>query len=407
MKSGAQYKQKCNCSERLQTLHLPREYTDMKKYEFTRDDTKLIKGIAILLMLAHHLWAFPDRLITALPLTSITPYGTAIAAMIGGFGKICVSLFMFWGGVGTYLSYEQNRLNWVKKIRGLYVSYWKVFFIFIPLGYLFFRGQADYCRDTSMCHIFDGFSRSAFLANLTGFSSSYNGEWWFFGCYLVTLAAFPLIVKIISGNTAGVNLWIVCIFEILITYVFPALRSETYFPALGSSWLYNTLICQSAPWAACFWCGCVFAREHLLERLQQDLDQAGLLNPAAALAALAGIFLLRTYVVGAELDIVYVPFFSIYGIYLVNQIEFLRKCLLKLGKQSTNMWLIHSFLIYYYYECARIILSIRNAVLVMIVFVIVTYLLACLVDKFYSALLRQGTKLLEKGRNCRKKDPVH
>lgn len=29
---------------------------------FTREDTKVMKGVAILLMLMHHLWSYPDRI---------------------------------------------------------------------------------------------------------------------------------------------------------------------------------------------------------------------------------------------------------------------------------------------------------------------------------------------------------
>lgn len=28
----------------------------------SREDTKILKAIAVILMLAHHLWAFPDRI---------------------------------------------------------------------------------------------------------------------------------------------------------------------------------------------------------------------------------------------------------------------------------------------------------------------------------------------------------
>ena len=108
---------------------------DMEAYKFTKDDTKLMKGFAILLMLAHHLWGFPDRLVSELPMTSITARGMEFAGYLGGYGKICVSLFLFLGGMGTYIWYEQNKTDWFGKIQKLYLSYWKVFFIFVPAGF--------------------------------------------------------------------------------------------------------------------------------------------------------------------------------------------------------------------------------------------------------------------------------
>jgi len=368
-------------------------------YTFTREDTKSVKGMAILLMLAHHLWAFPERLASEFQLTSFTPYGLKIAEYIGGYGKICVSLFMFLGGVGVWLQYEQQKLNWFEKIRQLYISYWKVFFLFVPAGFLFFRGEADYCEDTVICHVFDQFHLSDFFAELAGIRAGYNREWWFFGSYIFALAMFPVIVRLIRRNSFGINLWIVCIYQMLVTYVFPNLRAEQYFPALGGSWLYNVLICQNAPWPACFWCGCVFAKDHMLERFRQKLDEAGLLNPAAALAALAVLFILRTFVIGQELDIFYVPVFCIYSTCFLSGADIVKKYILKLGKKSTNMWLLHSFFIYYFYKAAKLVLSVRNVFLVFLLLVAVTYLASCAVDRFYCLLYKGYCRLKIKGKS--------
>lgn len=35
---------------------------EKKDLFFSRIDTKIIKGLAIILMLMHHLWAFPERI---------------------------------------------------------------------------------------------------------------------------------------------------------------------------------------------------------------------------------------------------------------------------------------------------------------------------------------------------------
>lgn len=355
----------------------------MKQYAFTREDTKMMKGFAIILMLMHHLWAFPDRLITDLPLTFLTAYGIEIKKYIGWYGKICVSLFMFLSGYGSYLLYEQKRLNYLEKLKHLYISYWKVFAIFIPVGFLLFHEQTDYCSDIMVCHVFSHYNLQEFLANLAGTGTSYNREWWLFFSYVIILITFPIIAKIIQKNTFGVNFWIVCIYEILTMYIFPTLRSDNYFPILGESQIYNTLICQVAPWSASYWCGCIFAKDNMLEQLQQNLNKAGLLTSFTSGIVIIGTFFFRSYVAGEEFDIFYVPVLCLYGTYLFKKVLIIKKCLIKLGTQSTNMWLIHSFLIYYFYEAARIILSVRNAYLVLLIFIASTYALSCGVDKFY------------------------
>lgn len=71
---------------------------------FTRNDTKVVKGIAIILMLMHHLWAFPERLPTNMQINifNIKLNDIDLLQQIGMFGKICVPIFMFLGGYGLY-----------------------------------------------------------------------------------------------------------------------------------------------------------------------------------------------------------------------------------------------------------------------------------------------------------------
>lgn len=55
-------------------------------------DSYYIKGVAIILMFAHHLFAFPDRVIPPNYYVNITNYFN-IEGAIGEFGKICVPIF--------------------------------------------------------------------------------------------------------------------------------------------------------------------------------------------------------------------------------------------------------------------------------------------------------------------------
>ncbi len=72
---------------------------------FTRENTKQVKGIAILLMLVHHLYTFADRIPYGLEIASqYYISGMELTVIIGSFGKICVSIFMFLGGYGLYAS---------------------------------------------------------------------------------------------------------------------------------------------------------------------------------------------------------------------------------------------------------------------------------------------------------------
>ena len=77
--------------------------------QFTRDDTKVIKGIAIVLMLYHHLFYFPQRISDSIQYIPVLTYHNISSAyLLGEFGKICVALFLFLGGYGTFLSFRKH-----------------------------------------------------------------------------------------------------------------------------------------------------------------------------------------------------------------------------------------------------------------------------------------------------------
>ena len=61
--------------------------------EFTREDTKFIKGIAIILMFYHHVFCFPERIGYAEYFSIFSFQGHETANIIGSFGKICVALY--------------------------------------------------------------------------------------------------------------------------------------------------------------------------------------------------------------------------------------------------------------------------------------------------------------------------
>ena len=72
---------------------------------FTRDDTKAVKGVAVLLMLLHHLAAFPERYpVDFAGFTSLIP-GFVENGYLNDLAMdalVCVPLFFFLGGYGLY-----------------------------------------------------------------------------------------------------------------------------------------------------------------------------------------------------------------------------------------------------------------------------------------------------------------
>lgn len=184
----------------------------MEKSGFTKNDTAIVKGIAIIFMFMHHLFAFPDRIkdgASYISLFSIS--GTNMEFLIGTFGKICVAMFLFLSGFGIYKKITDNRENTIsvifKQLNGLYINYWIIFIIFVPIG--FFVG----IREFKFFELFD---------NLIGYNSTYNGEWWFFQLYVLTMLTFPITIKIVR-NSSVISIFNIILINVVVCTILPTL----------------------------------------------------------------------------------------------------------------------------------------------------------------------------------------
>ena len=359
----------------------------------SREDTKWVKGIAIILMLMHHLWAFPERIAGGELKYLFTFFGESSIAYFGAFGKICVSLFFFIGGYGTYLSYAGKEFDIVGKLKKLYISYWKVFVVFIPLAFLLCSNQPAYCADSEIWSRYSSFSWQECLANFSGVNISYNREWWFLPSYVVALGSFPIIRAVIEKRALRSNLFIIVIASILVTDFFPSVGNLEAIGSLNSNVLYSRFICQAAPFVSSFWMGMVSAKDRVLERLFRSFQDNHLLGLGSIIAILFGGVIIRQSVIGESADFIYIPILIVVSKMLLERLNILKIVLEKIGRQSTNMWLIHSFFCYYFYPIVRVVVAPRWAVPSLFMLIILTYGASAGLTYFWNVLgeKRPGT----------------
>lgn len=353
---------------------------------FSRDDTKLMKGAAIVLMLMHHLWGFPGRIAGGELWHVLSICGESSLTYFGSFGKICVSFFFFLGGYGVYLSTHSKRYDLIAKLKGLYLSYWKVFVIFIPLAFFFCAHQPTYCDEAEICTRYAEFSRQECFNNFIGFSTSYNSEWWFLNSYICALILYPVIDRIVRRHSTLFNIWTVIIGTILITNVFPAIGELEVLGTLNDNYLYHAFFLLSAPYTACFWMGAVFAKGNLLIQLQDALRRNNLLHPVLDVFFIGVIIQLRSRLTEQTPDMIYVPFLILFFLDLLRYMRPLRWLLLRIGKESTSMWLIHPFFCYYFYPVVKIVVAPRWGILCLLVLLALSYIAARLVRLFWQGI---------------------
>lgn len=164
----------------------------------TVKDTQAIKGVAICLMLWHHLfWNTAD-------------YG-AVSQAVGILGKVCVSLFLFLSGYGLSVQYRQtSSKSFHETLRFLLVRLVKLYFAFWPClivvmlvgtlsGYSFHEAYPDHLNPYK-CLLLD-------CLGMTGYNS-YLPEWWYMRMIVQLYLLFPLLYLLLCRR--GIALLSLC-----------------------------------------------------------------------------------------------------------------------------------------------------------------------------------------------------
>lgn len=155
----------------------------------------MFKGVALLLMLIFHLW---NPFLPETPLRGTIGWINEPAA---AFGSICVSIFVFLSGYGLMASHACRTWNDVcKKIKKLYVNYWKIWIIFVPI--FLFLG----------CYSFNVWSLLLEFFMLEPYS---NGMFWFLYLYVELLIGLYIFNRIsFNRNWGGQNVFAVSVIRI-------------------------------------------------------------------------------------------------------------------------------------------------------------------------------------------------
>ncbi|EMH4030099.1 acyltransferase family protein, partial [Serratia marcescens] len=93
--------------------------------QISKEKSELIKGIAIVMMLFHHLFGYPSRIASNIEVQHLFE-SFDIEFNVGGFCKICVPIFLFISGYGfsSRLKDGVGYLYVVGKLKSIYFSYW-------------------------------------------------------------------------------------------------------------------------------------------------------------------------------------------------------------------------------------------------------------------------------------------
>jgi len=364
---------------------LPKD-TLMKTSYLSKDTSNAIKGIALIAMFIHHLYTFPERIVSGIAHPDITTFAFFFCAPF----KICVPIFAFLTGYFYGISQNRTYRYSLRKISDLLISYW---IVYIPL-LLLALGLGCY-----------QFQFKEFLYELFALKCPIMTHNWYVYFYCASMLLLPVFSKI-STQVPGKYMTAKMVLTVAVL---------TVLKALSPIWVLDQIFGSLVEFFPCIIVGFMFAEYSLFQ--QMDITANKLLNSELIKLILWIVmvyvaFLDRTlfpnFKLGATLfngqwtelsftmDIIYAPLF-IYGIAHILQYakeRLLFKTLVSIGKYSLLMWFIHCL---FSNACSEITQPILyapyNPILVVLLALGFCYAIARLIHPILNQLLKLKNKL--------------
>lgn len=307
----------------------------MQNESFSKNDTQYIKGIAIILMVIHHLFSFEDRISNVDYISLFSIFNKRIEIIIGEYGKICVSIFLFLAGYGMFYLLKRGTgcFRIVKKrLIKLLVNYWIIFALFVPIRFLFFDNS---------------FNLLEFIRNLLALSSSYNGEWWFLSMYIVVVLLFATMYTVIDklNNHKKLNKLIFIVFIILsISFIIFFRHNRIIIKGM------IMLICYEGAYIE----GYLIAKYNCFSILNEKIRLKNAPEKMLNLISIVLTIIIIEIFYNSDL-LILLAFMLVTPIFIYNTYRLIKNSninntLIIFGNNSTNIWLIHTFFCYYYLQ---------------------------------------------------------
>lgn len=295
--------------------------------QITKDKSKAIKFIAVLIMIILHVFGFPDRVAPYTYKSLLYISEIPIEEYLAQGSSIVVHLFLFISGYGLYLQGEQSYKKIFKRLKNLYVEYWSVFIIFIPIGY--YLGIYK-------------FNLSEFLKNFIGIVTSYNAEWWFLRAYVIYMLVYPMSRKIVMKYPK-----LALIGAMGITgsgMILGKLLRDGLIPTN----LFLGILASTMEYFYPFVCGMCIAELSLFDRIIEWIKRRNINYKLIFVLLVIFICWIEGFsYIRHAFNFVVVPLFiCLLSMFSLEKSRFV----LRMSNYTTGIWLIHSFFCYYYFK---------------------------------------------------------
>lgn len=315
------------------------------KEGITREQSVILRGIAILMMIYHHLFATPEPYLQ--DYFSVLRFGGMnVEHYLAWFCKIALGIYLFLSGYGmcyvlrkrvedgpageSFAGYLLGCYRQVlDKVGRLYIQYW--YALIVAMSVIFLIDPKA-----------PAFSLKEFLLNMSGLSYSYNGTWWYVLYYAKIMLILPFVAAFFHRFSkpeqekkkrifyaAALLAVLLCLFSGLL-----------WFPRLFELMLWAAHDLRISFFLV-FLVGYMMARFSVYQKLSGE--KMLIKGVIALVVSVAVRVLLSDDPAYAKTDFLIVPVFVFGTLVLLERLPRLSAVLRFFGGLSTYMWFVHTF----------------------------------------------------------------
>lgn len=353
---------------------------------FTKKNTIFVKGIAVIMLLIHHLFYS-----TTYPYNEFQIFGINFWNMLAFFCKTTVSIFVILSGFGLYKSFfkEENiKYFYLKNLKKIYLNYWMIWLLFVPIGILLYGRTLDSAYGD---HII-----TKLIINLTGFQQyfnfwGYNPTWWFITLILSLYIIFPILYRLSKNKYTLEILFLISCLGFLFSPKFELAFLFYFIP----SFILGMLISKHS----------LFEKTcYMVSENKRNLMVSVFIFAALLLCRVVFGKWFTNFDAGANTIFdMFIAYIIIYSTLFFNKLsesisrEYIKNMVTKLGVLSFYIFLFHTFVFGFYYS--EYSFSLKSPILILFNFIVICVAIAELIE----VLKQELNSLYIK---CRKKETL-
>ncbi len=324
--------------------------TNITDNVFSIRQTNIIKGIACILLLNHHLF-YSENAQTRY--TSLFTFnGTPIEQKLAVMSRVCVTIFILLSGYGINESFNKVlKKSQEKPIRTIFRStvrfLWKLWSGFAVVYILFMPWQGLFDRHpyTSVIDFITDFSGFAYFFN----SPTMNATWWYMSVALISYIIAPFFKAFMKYKCIAIYCAVICTF----LYFFR-----------GNMYIFGV-----------FMIGMLLSEYRVFDNLFKEKQP--LVLGCVCLLSIGYFAYMRNAFVNL-MDLVLALSIIVFSVVCISKIKVINSILEFIGKHSTNIFLFHTFLYAQYFT--KFVYAPKYAPLILPIFLVECLLVSMLIE---------------------------